>query len=179
MTGQPLFTELVEAERREELEYFATKGVRHLRPREEAYKKPCKPPITVKWIDVNKGDDEHPNYRSRLVAWEIRLPGEDPPFAPTPPLEALRTVLSLAVTDLEGMPRHDRRADSEMRTQISVIDISRAYFNAVKDPEGDPAYVALPREHPGHSQGLCGLLRVHMYGTRPAADGWHGNTPNS
>ena len=61
-----------------------------------------------------------------------------------------------------------------MRTQISVIDISRAYFNAVKDPEGDPAYVALPREHPGHSQGLCGLLRVHMYGTRPAADGWHG-----
>ena len=174
VAGQPLVTELVDAARSKELEYFASKNVWYLRPRTEAYQKTGRSPITVKWIDVNKGDDENPNYRSRLVAREIRLPGEDPLFAPTPPLEALRTVLSLAVTDLEGVPRHDRRGDSEMRTQISVIDISRAYFNAVKDPEADPAYVALPKEHPGHSQGLCGLLRVHMYGTRPAADGWHG-----
>ena len=174
VTGQPLVTELVEAARHKELEYFASKNVWHLRPWEEAYKKTGRPPITVKWIDVNKGDDEHPNYRSRLVAREIRLPGEDPLFAPTPPLEALRTVLSLAVTDFVGVPKHDRRANSEMRTQISVIDISRAYFNAVRDPEGDPTYVALPREDPGYDQGLCGLLRVHMYGTRAAADGWHG-----
>ena len=93
----------MEAARGKELEYFASKGVWHLRSREEAYKKTGKPPITVKWIDVNKGDDEHPNYRSRLVAREIRLPGEDPLFAPTPPLEALRTALSLAVTDMEGV----------------------------------------------------------------------------
>ena len=155
VTGQPLVTELVEAARHKELEYFASKNVWHLRPWEEAYKKTGRPPITVKWIDVNKGDDEHPNYRSRLVAREIRLPGEDPLFAPTPPLEALRTVLSLAVTDFDGVQKHDRRANSEMRTQISVIDISRAYFNAVRDPEGDPTYVALPREDPGLRATAC------------------------
>ena len=53
-------------------------------------------------------------------------------------------MLSLAVTDLEGVPRHDRRADSEMRTQINFTDIPRAYFNAFKEREGDPAYLALP-----------------------------------
>ena len=76
VTSQPLDTELVEAARGKELEYFASKGVWYLRRREEAYQKTGRPPITVKWIDVNKGDDEHPNYRSRLVAPDIRLPGE-------------------------------------------------------------------------------------------------------
>ena len=37
-----------------------------------------------------------------------------------------------------------------------------------------PTYVELPREDPGRAAGMCGLLRVHTYGTRAAADGWHG-----
>ena len=90
-------------------------------------------------------------YRSRLVARELRLPGQDSIFAPTPPLEVLRTVLSMAATDIKGARKHDRGADSEMRTQVSVIDISRAYFNAVKDPEVDPTYVELPRVDPGRA----------------------------
>ena len=67
-------------------------------PREEAFRRAGKAPISVKWVDTNKGDDEQPNYRSRLVAREIRKKGENPIFAPTPPLEALRTVLMLAST---------------------------------------------------------------------------------
>ena len=55
-------------------------------------------PITVKWVDVNKGDDDEPNYRSRLVAREIKRRGEESIFAPTPPLEALRVILSLLAT---------------------------------------------------------------------------------
>ena len=55
-----------------------------------------------------------------------------------------------------------------------MTDIARAYFNAVKDPEQDATYVELPHEDPGRAAGMCGLLRVHMYGTRAAADGWHG-----
>ena len=27
--------------------------------------------MQVKWIDINKGDDENPNYRSRLVGKEF------------------------------------------------------------------------------------------------------------
>ena len=135
-------------------------------------------PISVKWVDVNKGDDDAPNYRSRLVARELKMPGDDSIFAPTPPLEALRTVLSMAATDLEGQTRHDRRPQSEMRTQVAVIDISRAYFNAKKDDTKDPTYVELPAEDPDKARGLCGLLQVHMYGTRAAAEGWHGEYSN-
>ena len=129
-----------------------------------------KPPITVRWVDVNKGDNQCPNIRSRLVARQIRQAGEDAIFAPTPPLEALRSVLSLATTDFEGRPQHVRDGNSERRTQISAVDISRAYFNAATD-EDKPTYVALPQEDPDH-QSKCSLLRKHMYGTRAAADGW-------
>ena len=174
ITGQPLDPVLVAEARKKELEYFETKGVWHKRPRAEAYRRMGKPPITVKWVDVNKGDDLHPNYRSRLVAREIRRPGEDSIFAPTPPLESLRTVLSMATTDFNGEPKHVREDHSEERTQISVIDISRAYFNARKEDDADPTYVELPDEDADKKRGMAGLLRVHMYGTRAAAEGWHG-----
>ena len=108
LTGQPLDIELVRKARQEELKYFRDKGVWTKRPRQEAYQRMGKAPISVKWIDVNKGDDENPKYRSRLVAREIRRTGEDPIFAPTPPLESLRTVLSLAMTDLNGDDKHVR-----------------------------------------------------------------------
>ena len=174
VTGQPLRAEWVKEARRKELEYFATKGVWAKRRREEAFEKQNKAPITVKWVDVNKGDDDHPNYRSRLVAREIRRAGEESFFAPTPPLESIRLVISLAATDLPGQELHDRRPDSEMRTQVSVMDIARAYFNAKVDPN-DAIYVDLPNEDPDKKRGLCGMLLRHMYGTKAAGDGWHHN----
>ena len=76
----------------------------------------------------------------------------------------------MAATDLPGRPKHIRDASSERRTQISAVDISRAYFNASTD-ESNPTYVMLPPEDPEHGE-KCGLLRKHMYGTRAAADGW-------
>ena len=97
----------------------------------EAWKKTGRPPISVRWEEVNKGDDDNPNYRSRLVAREIRMAGEDSISAPTPPLETLRMVLSHATTDSLDEPKkvHDPR--SPHRTQVLTTDISRAYFNAV------------------------------------------------
>jgi hypothetical protein len=103
-----------------------------------------KAPISVRWVDVNKGDDLQPNYRSRLVAREIRRFGEEPIFAPTPPLESLRTILSLAATDRPGRARHVKDPASEKRTQVSFIDIKRAYLCAKTDPS-DPTYVELPK----------------------------------
>jgi hypothetical protein len=173
MGGQILNGDLVATARKKELDYFLTKNVWLKRPRGEAYAKTGKRPISVTWVDVNKGDDLNPNYRSRLVARDIRLPGEDAIFAPTPPLEALRTVLSAAATDWKGARSHDRRPTSEWRTQISFIDVSRAYFNAKRDPNVDPVYVDLPHEDPDKARDKVGLLLVHLYGTRAAADGWH------
>ena len=94
-------------------------------------------------------------------------------FAPTPPLESLRTVLSMAAADLAGDAPHVRDARAADRTQVMVIDISRAYFNAKRDPDDNPTYVELPDEDPLKAKGMCAKLRVHMYSTRAAADGWH------
>ncbi len=171
VTGQPLRADLVRAARKLELEYFEAKGVWERRPRSEALARTGRAPITVRWIDTNKGDDDHPNYRSRLVAREIRRAGENPIFAPTPPLESLRTIISLAATDVKGAKQHVRDPRSEHRTQVSFMDISRAYFCAATDPN-DPTYVELPAEDKDHGVSV-GLLKKHMYGTRRAADGWH------
>ena len=50
-------------------------------------------PIDVKWIDINKGDLKNPEYRSRLIAKEIKKDSRDDLFAATPPLEAKDVVL--------------------------------------------------------------------------------------
>ena len=57
------------------------------------------------------------------------------------------------------------------KTQVSFIDIARAYFCAKTDP-AYPSYVELPEEEEGHGE-KCGKLLRHMYGTQAAADGWH------
>ena len=93
-------------------------------------------------------------------------------FALTPPLESLRAILALAATDMTGRRRHVRDPRSEQQTQISAIDISRAYFNASMGEGSESTYVFLSPEHPGQARGQCGLVLKHMYGTRAAADGW-------
>ena len=108
LTGQLLPPEPVRLARAKELEYFNAKEVWEKRPMGEAKRKTGRPPITVRWVDVNKGDNACPNIRSRLVARQIRQAGEDAIFAPTPPLEALRSILSLATTDFPGRPQHVR-----------------------------------------------------------------------
>ena len=86
-------------------------------------------------------------------------------------MESLRTVISLAATDFAGTKVRVRDGASKHRTQISFIDVSRAYFCASTDPD-DPSYVELPVEDPQHED-MCGLLLKHMYGTRKAAGEWH------
>ena len=51
-----------------ELEYFKGKEVWKLRKASEALKRQGKPPITVRWVEFNKGDDLNPKIRSGLVA---------------------------------------------------------------------------------------------------------------
>ena len=96
---------------------------------------------------MNKGDDLNPNVRLRFVATQIQQAGEEAIFAPTPPLEALRSIISMAATDLPGRPVHIRDPKSGRRTQLSAIDSSRSCFNASTDGS-NPTYVMLPPEPP-------------------------------
>ena len=119
LTGQILDPTLVKAARKKELEYFDGKDVWELRPISECRRLTGKAPVTVRWVDVNKGDDTNPNVRSRLVARQIRQAGEDAIFAPTPPLEALRSIISMAATVMLGRPLHVR--DPESNPPYSVV----------------------------------------------------------
>ena len=67
-------------------------------PISEAMTVTGKQPIGCRWIDINKGDEENPEYRSRLVAKEIKRSASDEMFAATPPLEAKNMLFSMAMT---------------------------------------------------------------------------------
>ena len=102
LTGLPLDEALCRAARKKEIEYFHSKGVWDSRTIKEARVKMGRGPISVRWVETSKGDDEKPNIWSRLVAREIRTAGQDAIFTPTPPLESLRMVLSMATTKFRG-----------------------------------------------------------------------------
>ena len=74
--------------RLEEIRQFHSHGVYKKVPMEERWKSTGSKPIKVKWVDINKGDEINPEYRSRLVAKEIKNDKRDDLFAATPPLEA-------------------------------------------------------------------------------------------
>ncbi len=100
LTGQILRDDLVVEARAKELEYFHSKGVWLKVPRSRARAMTRRPPISVRWVDVSKGDEANSKYRSRLVARQIKALDKSGQsyFAPAPPLEALRLTLSLAMT---------------------------------------------------------------------------------
>eukprot|EP00972_Heterocapsa_arctica_P024604 3627791-Heterocapsa_arctica.AAC.1 len=64
-------------------------------PRSECVGKP----IAVWWVGTNKGTEDDPNYRSRIVVKELKAthPGDPAELcAATPPLEAVKLVISHA-----------------------------------------------------------------------------------
>ena len=72
LTKQVLKDVLVEEARAKELAYFHSKGVWLKVPIGRVRAATGRPPITVRWVDVNKGDEQNPNYRSRLVARQLK-----------------------------------------------------------------------------------------------------------
>ena len=129
-------------------------------PIEQCWERTGKKPIGVRWVIVNKGDDESPNIRARLVGKEIKTDNRLDMFAATPPLEAKKFLFSLAATG-GGTDAHLGEY------KVLFIDIKRAYMYA---PETREVYVALPEQD--STPGMCGLLNKSMYGTRGAAQSW-------
>ena len=156
--GAMLDLKKVQRARMEEVEYVRTMRLYDKVPITECRRRTGKDPITVRWIDINKGDENQPNYRSRLVAREINTYNRDDLFAATPPLEALKIIFSMTATANKG--------------EIAMVnDISRAFLHAKAERD---VYVQLAPEDtlPGE-EGLCGKLRFSMYGTRDAAQNWY------
>ena len=84
--------------------------------------------VKPRWIDINKGDDEKPNYRSRMVGEEFNDRVVDCLFAATPPLESLWLLLSWAAT-VDGGPLITVDEPGSGKS-ILIADVSRAFFEA-------------------------------------------------
>ena len=140
------------------MDFFKSMGVYDYVPRAEQ-KLTGGEIIGTKWIDVNKGDSDNPRLRFRMVGKEFRTGPDDALYASTPPLEALRVVVSRAATT-DGNCR---------RREITVNDVSRAYFYAKMTR---PLYIEIPSEDPNANPEMLGKLRLCLYGTRDAALNW-------
>ena len=55
--------------------------------------------ITTRWLDINKGDQERPDYRSKLVGRELALDKRLDLFAATPPLESLKMICAICASN--------------------------------------------------------------------------------
>ena len=69
--------------RTKEVTYLRDKRLYDKIPRHQAQRSKWKI-IKTRWIDINKGDDENPVYRSRLVGKEFNDGQMDGLFAATP-----------------------------------------------------------------------------------------------
>ena len=87
--------------------------------------------VDVKWLDINKGDEQVFDIRSRVVGRQFRNKGQVSVFAATPPLESLKYLISRAA-----------RGQAKGK-QLAFIDVSRAYFYA---PARKKIFIRIPPE---------------------------------
>ena len=132
MTGEELDENLVKKAMAEELTYFHKMKVYDVVDKKEQQRCGGKI-IGTKWVVVNKGDSSNPDIRARLVGKEFRTTSDDSLYAATPPLEALRVVISHAATESK---------DGSQTRAVMINDVRRAYFYAKATR---PIYIKIPR----------------------------------
>ena len=116
----------------------------------------------VRWVRVNKGTRKNLVVRCQLVAQEVAsMDVRDDLFAGTPPLTALRLLLSEAAS---------RGTAKSKRIKFKSIGIKKAFLYGVMER---PLYIDLPDEDPRAKEGKwVGRLKRTMYGTRDASADW-------
>jgi hypothetical protein len=153
VTGEELDGNMVKEARQEEIREVKKHTVYTKVPIKDCWDKTGKGPIKTRWIDINKGDKVHPNYRSRFVAKDFNTEKRLDLFAATPPLEALEIWISLWMT--RGLGWGTERGEMVM----DFIDVRPAYFHARARRD---VYVELPEEDA--EPGMCGKLVKSLYG---------------
>jgi hypothetical protein len=96
ITHEELPADLTAEARAEELAFMNERKVWDIVLVAECWKNTGKKPLQPNWVDVNWGDLKRPVVRSRCAAKEFADKRSDKFFAATPPLEALRMLLSHA-----------------------------------------------------------------------------------
>ena len=160
VSGEFLCPKEVLRARLKELQYVREKKVWSKITRKQARDMGVKV-IGTRWIDINKGDSTVPNHRSRFVAKEYNDGKDATLFASTPPLEALRMLVSDAATI-------ECKTDGQAKRNVMMInDVARAFFEAKATRT---ICIELPEEDKGFGEeDMVGLLGKSLYGTRDAA----------
>ena len=81
--------------------------------------------IKTRWVDINKGDEQSPEIRCRLVAKEVKKRNNTEEesanfFASTPPLEAVKFLIS------EAMTKTVSRNNPPLK--LSFVDVKKAHL---------------------------------------------------
>ena len=163
VNGGTLDPRLVKVARSLEMDWVRSQGIYTKTPRSVCEARGLKP-ISLRWVDTNKGDEQNPQYSSRLVAREIKRGGkralsDSELFSSMPPLEALKVMLSIWASK--------RESKAGRPFKLRTIDISRAHFYGRSRRE---LYIELPDEDA--TDGMVGLLQRSMYGTQDASAIW-------
>ena len=169
VTGKEIKAELVLKARAEQLGEVKKFNVYGKVPIQNCWNDTGKDPIGVRLLTINKGDDENPEIRCRIVAKEFNTSKREDLFAATPPLEAKKMLFSFAVTEGIGY----QKGKKEEGMKLDFIDIRRAYYHAVarrkvyiKLPEGDEEEGMCGKfiQVPGWSPRCSLKLGAHRYG---------------
>ena len=164
ITGDELPSRLVAKARQEEIDWVRSIKLYEKVSRSHALSRGFKV-VPTRWVDVNKGDWQKVNIRSRLVGKELKSKTKEALlahelFSAMPPWEMVKALLSLLVTD--GL--------HEQELELGVFDISRAHFMAKATRE---LYVEVPAEDKTAEEGdVVGRLLRGMYGFRDASCNW-------
>ena len=144
---------VIEAKRKE-MDRFNRMKVKRFVTRESMERDEDRKIISIKWVISNKGTEEHPTGKARLVAREFTTGDKRGElFAGTPGLMAIRTVMSKAMT----------RCENGAKRSVMLADVKTAFLYG--DAREVSLYVELPPEDPlaasgryvgKHERALCG-----------------------
>lgn len=181
VNGGWLKPDLMQAARKDELDYVKQRGIYRVVLLAQCLEKTGKYPIPLRWVDTNKGDDARPNYRARLGVKDIaerKKKKHEKKSKPEimremtfkvsssmPPLECLKLLGSLLVT--LKVSKHGK-----MPLKIRIIDIRKAHCYGKAERE---IFIWLPEEEgqvDEWGRQLCGLLEMSLYGTQDASYIW-------
>lgn len=96
--------------------------------------------------------------RARYVATELNTQDDTACSAATPPLEAIRPLLS----------KYAQRVPAKPKLKLSALDVTKAYVHATPSRK---MFVRAPKEL-GLAAGTVGRLKTYCYGTRDAGALW-------
>ena len=122
--------------------------------------------VDTTWVDTNKGTESKPVWKSRLCAREFAgSEARDDLFSPTPPLFALKLLLSDLASQVTDHPRGGKSIKKGL-----ILDVKRAFLYGVARRK---IFIKLPAEDPRSASGKwVGRLLRSMYGTRDAPMIW-------